>query len=922
MSRGSRLGKAVVPGRRPGYAVEEARRSLAAKAPASAVAAATFGRGSPVSKRACCAMRWSGYVLDLSAGLVAAMEFVVRDPEKITLQFHCVHRLPICRPQCPLIDPSNPVGSAAMREATLRTILLARAIEETDPDGRLIPLADRVAATHEALRETGQTFDPVDALEARARRLLQPLSQRHPSLERLSLPAVVPAWLNLAVVAVSLAAGLGLAALDGARRINILALPIMGVVAWNLLVYGALALRAYGRARRHEARPLTSEVTWLGHWLGRRLETLVGRATESSTPLGAALSRYSRDLGHATVPLFAGLLRRSLHLSAASLALGMLAGFYLRGVVLRFEAGWESTFLGASQAFAVVKVLYAPVAAWAGSTLPRSVPELEALRWTASGGGGDAAPWIHLIALSLALYVILPRLALAVYASFDLLRLRRRVPLPRSLAGYARSIFGDVGSGPGAPTGIVNLSLISHTNAGKTTLARTLLRRDVGEVRDAPHVTTRATAYELLATPEGDVLQLWDTPGFSGTERLAQRLAGSNNPIGWLLTQAWDRMVDRDFFLTQRALRNVRDVTDVVLYVVDASEDPAAAGYLDAEMKILGWMGKPVLVLLNQLDAPRDWQPFLVRYPCVRSILRFDAFARCWVQEHALLEQIAALLPGEQQQGFERIATRWRLRNEEVFSRSMAALAAQLAAAATDVVEVGRRSLGETTRAWLGESGDSDPALERAMTALGTRLDAQVRASMDELIRLHGLSGSASGEVLARMGTAFAVSQAADVGKAGVLGGAVTGALAGLAADLAAGGLTFGAGALLGGVLGAVGGRGVAKAYNLSRGVDASSVRWSADFLAGRVVAAVLRYLAVAHFGRGRGDFAQDEYPEDWRTAVETAVAARRTQLDPAWPVAGGKVAAGDLARDLQPVLTEVAVDVLRGLYPGSFIRP
>ena len=30
----------------------------------------------------------------------------------------------------------------------------------------------------------------------------------------------------------------------------------------------------------------------------------------------------------------------------------------------------------------------------------------------------------------------------------------------------------------------VSLSLISHTNVGKTTLARTLLRRDVGEVRD------------------------------------------------------------------------------------------------------------------------------------------------------------------------------------------------------------------------------------------------------------------------------------------------------------------------------------------------------------------------------------------------------------------------------------------------------
>jgi hypothetical protein len=39
--------------------------------------------------------------------------------------------------------------------------------------------------------------------------------------------------------------------------------------------------------------------------------------------------------------------------------------------------------------------------------------------------------------------------------------------------------------------GTIALSLISHTNAGKTTLARTLLGRDVGEVRDAPTSPSR-----------------------------------------------------------------------------------------------------------------------------------------------------------------------------------------------------------------------------------------------------------------------------------------------------------------------------------------------------------------------------------------------------------------------------------------------
>ena len=91
----------------------------------------------------------------------------------------------------------------------------------------------------------------------------------------------------------------------------------------------------------------------------------------------------------------------------------------------------------------------------------------------------------------------------------------------------------------------IALSLISHTNAGKTTVARTLLGRDVGEVRDAPHVTVDNVGYSLLETPDGDELILWDTPGFGDSARLAKRLRQQGNPIGWFLGQVWDRFRDR-----------------------------------------------------------------------------------------------------------------------------------------------------------------------------------------------------------------------------------------------------------------------------------------------------------------------------------------------------------------------------------------
>lgn len=55
----------------------------------------------------------------------------------------------------------------------------------------------------------------------------------------------------------------------------------------------------------------------------------------------------------------------------------------------------------------------------------------------------------------------------------------------------------------------INLSLVSHTNVGKTTLARTLLGRDIGEVGDRSHVTTEPEDYVLLRAPDDSELILW-----------------------------------------------------------------------------------------------------------------------------------------------------------------------------------------------------------------------------------------------------------------------------------------------------------------------------------------------------------------------------------------------------------------------------
>src|SRR5262249_18112259 len=109
---------------------------------------------------------------------------------------------------------------------------------------------------------------------------------------------------------------------------------------------------------------------------------------------------------------------------------------------------WESTFLGPQSAHALLLLLYGPASVLSGI----HVDHIAELRWTATGGGGDAAPWIHLIAITAALYVVIPRLMLAVAASVGLWRFSRNPPIPSSLAGYARPLLIGVGTGAVAET--------------------------------------------------------------------------------------------------------------------------------------------------------------------------------------------------------------------------------------------------------------------------------------------------------------------------------------------------------------------------------------------------------------------------------------------------------------------------------------
>ncbi|HJU23354.1 MAG TPA: DUF3482 domain-containing protein [Casimicrobiaceae bacterium] len=493
----------------------------------------------------------------------------------------------------------------------------------------------------------------------------------------------------------------------------------------------------------------------------------------------------------------------------------------------------------------------------------------------------------------------------------------------------APSPQGGEGRGEGQT---IALSLIAHTNVGKTTLARTLLDRDVGEVRDEPHVTGSAERYTMIETAQGDVLELWDTPGFGDSARLARRLASMDRPIAGLLAMTWDRFRDRALWSSQQAVANVREEADVVLYLVNASESPGDAGYVEPELRILEWIGKPVIALLNQTGPPRTgeieaadiarWQNALREHACIKGVLSLDAFARCWVQEGVLLREVAHVLPQEKLPAFARLAAAWQAERNARFTQSMSAIAAPIAQAACDRVTLpdeGFRGAAVDLGRLIGVTRSRPSrARTRAVRELSRHLDDAIRGSTDRLIEIHHLGGRAADEVLARLADDVTTDAPWSERKAAMVGGFVSGALTGLAADLAVGGLTFGAGLLAGGIVGAMGGAGIARGVNLVRGRKESVARWSDELLVSLMPGAVLRYLMVAHYGRGRGDFAASEHPAFWRDAVNAAV-ERQGGIADIVALRGARPCDSQaIQRALADKLEAIALDVLATLYPAA----
>lgn len=412
-----------------------------------------------------------------------------------------------------------------MREQEAQLVLLVRAVEASDPDGRLLPLEERRRAGEAASVATPGAPEG-QRLAARAEHLLPPLEARVPGVQGLLRATRFGAGLAPLVAVGAFVLGLSSNVLGPHREIGVLQGPLLALVLWNLVVYAAFLLWPVLAPGPGQDAPPAAEAPRLGRpgrgrgLASRAIDAIVARFASRARRRDAAgailvstaVARYAADWRRASAPLLASRVRLWLHLGSLCLVLGVVVGMYVRGLAFRYETTWESTFFDAPTLHRLLRLVLGPASALLGIPIP-------ALDVPTPRSAGPAAPWIHLYAGTALLYVGLPRLLFAAFEARRAARLARAVPAALGFADVRRA-----GLAPAGAPGRVEVRPYSHSPSPRACDALTALLHDVfgsaavvriegpiaygaeeTEVPAVPAGARRVLLFSLAQTPEAEV---------------------------------------------------------------------------------------------------------------------------------------------------------------------------------------------------------------------------------------------------------------------------------------------------------------------------------------------------------------------------------------------------------------------------------
>jgi hypothetical protein len=309
----------------------------------------------------------------------------------------------------------------------------------------------------------------------------------------------------------------------------------------------------------------------------------------------------------------------------------------------------------------------------------------------------------------------------------------------------------------------------------------------------------------------------------------------------------------------------------------------------------------------------------------VHGVVNLDAYTRCWLQELTLFGEIGQVLPEEQRADYTRLASVLGQTYADRFDASVAAIADYLLHLAGDKVELEAGWFDGIKDVWVslrksipwGKPKSMTP-FELALQDLAQRYADSSKAVTDRLIAINRLDGECAAEIVKAASTKLETDKPVDAGSATLFVGVISGVLSGLGADLVSGGLTLGTGALVGGVLGATAAAALAKGYNVYTRKDKKVVGWSQDSLTEAFGKSLMLYLAVAHFGRGQGQWRRKEDPQLWSAQLNLALNRYKVRLQGLWPGVTQNPRGASAQSDCEALVRHTIRDVLLNLYPQT----
>ena len=390
---------------------------------------------------------------------------------------------------------------------------MVRTIETMPAGAEFWSSSDAAWATRLATQEVGEAAPSERFIDSRARIAWQRIADRRPDLERALEKRYPGTLLGWVIILFALIAGILTDQIGDSKQVNLLALPFVAIIVWNLTMYvwllflrpalGLFGFKGWGRR-------------WLGGMFSGSPDVAHGQQLNDKVSLrGRCLADWAGNY----LPVATVRAARVWHLAAAMLAVGLIIAIYSRGFYTEYRVGWESTLLDAPD----ISAALAAVFGWLPITFGLAAPDpsaVEKMRFSAGGGLAGARPWLHIMASLAIALVVLPRLALATLATFRLRMFERRFPIDltdgyfeKLAARHSRKAVEVIAipyAKALAPSSAIALSQIVQDVFGLRSSIRILDTVPFGGEDDLPEVTLRSSEsihlvlFDLASTPESE----------------------------------------------------------------------------------------------------------------------------------------------------------------------------------------------------------------------------------------------------------------------------------------------------------------------------------------------------------------------------------------------------------------------------------